>query len=199
MTGQRGPAALNAREVDDFTLTVQLVGPDLRSALVAVADALADAEAAIGPSCTGSGGKAAGKPGSKPPAGSTRAAKLCRQLVYDSENMAARVAKLYRAMDPREVAATKEWRAQVRAMRARERDEIGTALRRAVAVDGKAAAPVERSRGVGRPRSLEPEQEAWVIALCAKGLSQRAVAERTGISQTTVYRLVTRDTRVTPE
>lgn len=166
---------------DDLTITAPLISPELRSVALAIIDALSDLEAAVGPSGTAGGGKAAGKPGSKPPPGNTKAAKLCREMVRDGDNMAARVAKLYREMDPRELEASKEWRQAVRAMKAE--------ARQAVLVTVSGGKLVAKMPAAGRPHTLAPEQESQVVALCARGLSQRAVAERFEVGQTTVSRL----------
>lgn len=107
--------------VDDFTITVPLSSPDLRSALEDVAQALSDAEAAVQASATGPSVGNVNKPGSKPPAGNTAAANLCRKLANDAGGMKRKVASFYALMDPEERAAAKRQRKELREIRDKAR------------------------------------------------------------------------------
>lgn len=126
---------------DNFTITVPLGSPEMRSALNEVAQALSALESACGPSRTGGDVRVqSGKPGSKPPSGSMAAASLCRRIAhYEETNDDTRlrgdlgrivdaIADLYLTLDPHERRAAREFRALVKLIKQRQREDDAKAL-----------------------------------------------------------------------
>ena len=115
--------------VDDLTITVPIASPEMRAALVRIAQAFSDADAACGPSgCGDSLGIQHAKPESSPPKGNAAAVSLCRRITRDANRISASVVAFYLAMDPDERRAAKRQRETLREIRANDREQLKAGL-----------------------------------------------------------------------